>query len=204
MTDDVSRRRRLYLVAIAIFSVVSIWRLVHLLRSGSPSGVIIVVALGLIALIVVVTLVLQVARVRGVARRVSRALPGATVVPGLAPAELRTIAAALRVSVRGLGGVGGTPVAVAALPDRIEVWVGRDSAARWTLPRGAVREIAVQPASYGSSQVDAVWVTARTGRLWSGPDAAVVVLPAYRPLRAMFGGRVGADLGRCAEALATH
>ncbi|MFC8731957.1 hypothetical protein ACFT5B_05810 [Luteimicrobium sp. NPDC057192] len=201
MNEDVSRRRRLYLVGVAIVSVAAIWRAVYLVRTGSPSGVVILVAIAVIALIVVVTLVLQVRRMRGVARRVAQARPGAAVVPALAAAELRTVAEALHVSVRGLGGVGGTPVALASLPDRIEVWVGRDAAPRWALPRDAVREVGVQPAGYGASQVDAVWVGARTGRLWNGPDTAAVVLPAYRPLRAMFGGRVGDDLGRAVAAL---
>jgi hypothetical protein len=201
MNEDVSRRRRLYLVGVAIVSVAAIWRAVYLLRTGSPSGVVIVVAVALIALIVVVALVLQVARMRGVARRVTRARPGAVVVPALAPAELRSIAEALHVPVRGLGGVGGTPVALAGLPDRVEVWVGRDDGPRWALPRAAVREVWVQPATYGASRVDCVWVSARSGRLWNGPDTAAVVLPAYRPLRAMFGGRVGQDLGRAVAAL---
>ena len=201
MNEDVSRRRRLYLVGVAIVSVAAIGRAVYLLRTGSPSGVVIVVAIALIALIVAVALVVQVARMRGVARRVTQARPAAVVVPAVAPAELRTIAEALRVPVRGLGGVGGTPVALASLPDRIEVWVGRDEAPRWALPRDAVREVGIRPASYGASQVDAVWVGARTGRLWNGPDTAAVVLPAYRPLRALFGGRVGDDLPRAVAAL---
>jgi hypothetical protein len=114
------------------------------------------------------------------------------VIPALTAGEMLDIAGALGVPCTGLSGQGGSPVALALLPDRIEVWAKGDEAPRWWLVRSAITSIQVAPAVFGARKRDAVWVQATTG--------ALAVQPAYRPLRSQ-GGAARADLERCVAEL---
>jgi hypothetical protein len=64
---------------------------------------------------------------------VSRARPGAAIIPGSGSKETRRDARRVGVSVRRLGGT--SILALAVLPDHIEVWARKDLTPRWTISR---------------------------------------------------------------------
>lgn len=187
MTDPTLKRRNTYVWWLVAIAVVSVVRLVLLVRSGEAGGAVIWIALMIVVALVVVVLAVQTGKVGKVVARVRAARPGALVVPAVSAAQMVDIARALGVPTRGLGAQGGTPIALAVLPDRIEVWGRTDEVPRWWIPRSTVRSVHVAPAVFGSRTLDAVWVMADAG--------AIAALPAYRPLRAQ-GGLVRDDLPR--------
>lgn len=71
---------------------------------------------------------------------VSRARPGAAIIPGSGSKETRRDARRVGVSARRLGGT--SILVLAVLPDHMEIWARKDLAPRWTISRaGAEIEI---------------------------------------------------------------
>ncbi|MGC5167665.1 hypothetical protein [Luteimicrobium sp. DT211] len=183
-------RRRGYLWVLVAVAVVGVLRLaVQVGRDGSDAAVWVIAVL-VVALVVVVTVAVVLRRIGALARRVARRRPGAAVVPASAAAEMADVALALGASRRGISGQGGSVVAVAVLPDRLEVWVGKDDEPRWSVPRVQVASVHVASAVFGARHRDAVQVTVRSGAV------VLAVVPAYRPMRSMAGSASRQDLER--------
>jgi hypothetical protein len=186
-------RRRTYGAVLGVVALVSVLRLLLTLRRGGTGALVWVVAILVVAVVVVVTLAVVVRRVSGLAQHVARRRPGAVLIPAVTAGEMPDLAGSLGVSRRGLGGQGGSPVALAVLPDRVEVWLRGDEAPRWWVARTASTTVRVAPAVFGARRRDAVWV--------EDTGAALAVQPAYRPLRAQCGA-ARAELERCVQELA--
>jgi len=171
------------LVAVAALLMLSL--LLDLTGGGAEATTL---GVTLLVAVVVVVAVLRGARRRVVAcaRNAARHRPGAVVVPGVTTAEMPAIARHQGSSARGWSSAGGSAVAVVVTPTGLEVWGRRDTAPRWVVQR--TRDgVTSNTAAFGGREVPAVW--AHDGL------AAVVFVPAYRPLRAS-AGMVGDDVGR--------
>ncbi|MCK0118035.1 hypothetical protein MWU57_13430 [Isoptericola sp. S6320L] len=184
-------KRVTYVTVLLVIAVVSALRLVLDLRSGDTEAATVWIALLVVLAIVAVTLLVVVRRVTACARHAARHRPGSVVVPGFTTAEMPDIARHQGATARGWMTMGGSPVAVVVTPTELEVWGRRDDAPRWVVQR-TPDGVTDGPAVYGGREVPAVW--AHDGL------AAVVFVPAYRPLRAT-AGTVGTDISRAVAEL---
>jgi hypothetical protein len=95
-----------------------------------------VAGIGALALLVTAGLVTGLAgRPRLLAAKVSRLRPGATVIAGITTIETRGDARVSGAVDRRWDELGGSPVVLAALPDRIEVWAPGEDRPRWAITR---------------------------------------------------------------------
>lgn len=188
---DARARKILFVVALAAFAVFCMYRLARMIQLDRVESATVWVAVLLLLAICVVTVAVVLGRVRGLAAHVGRQRTGATVVPAFTTAETLDEARAAGASSRGWLPVGGSPISLAVLPDRVEVWARKDDAPRWTIRR---TPDAAHTASgtYGSRTVEALRV--------SDGISAVTVVPAYRPLRAA-GGLATDDVARAVKAV---
>ncbi len=189
---DARSRRTVFVAVLVLFAVVSVVRLAIRIRRDGVEDAAIWIALLVVALVVVVTLGVVVRRAGAVAAHAARQRPGARVIPAFTTAQTVDQARSLGASARGWMPVGGSPVALAVLDDRVEVWARREDQPRWAVRRvpGAAGEAR---AVYGSRETRALHV--------SDGVAEVTVVPAYRPLRAT-GGMAGDDVARAVAEIA--
>jgi hypothetical protein len=189
---DARSRRTLFVVVLTLFFALSVVRLVVTLRRDGIEGATVWIALLVVGLVVVVTLGAVLRRAGAVAAHAARQRPGARVIPAFTTAQTVDEARAVGASTRGWMPVGGSPLALVVLDDRVEVWARQEDRPRWAVRRlpGAAGEAR---AIYGSRETRALQV--------SDGLAAVTVVPAYRPLRAT-GGTAGADIARAVAEIA--
>ena len=189
---DVRSRRRLFTAVLVLFAAISITRLIITTQGeGGEEATIWIAALIVLAICaIVIAVVLR--RVRGLAMHVEKQRPGVHVVPAFTTAETVDQAQAAGAATSGIMPMGGSPVALAVAGDVVEVWLGRETRPRWVVRRtpGGARSTS---GSYGIRGTTALEVT--------DGNAAVTVVPAYRPLRAT-GGRVGEDVERAIREIA--
>jgi hypothetical protein len=131
-------------------------------------------------------------RVRTLARRVERLRPGAVVIPAYTTVETSLDAIASGGSNRRWNQMGGTPVVLAALPDRVEVWALREERPRWAVMRRAQFPPVAVRGVVGVRRPPALHLTDGSSR--------VTVVPAYSAVRATMSGSQ-ADLARAMSAL---
>ncbi|MBL0885428.1 hypothetical protein [Myceligenerans indicum] len=188
---DARARKILFVVALAAFAVFSVYRLARMIQLDRVEGAAIWVAVLLLLAVCVLTVAAVLRRVSGLAAHVGRQRAGATVVPAFTTAETLDEARAAGASSGGWLPVGGSPISLAVLPDRVEVWARKEQAPRWSIQRtpGAAQTAS---GTYGSRTVEALRV--------SDGVSAVTVVPAYRPLRAA-GGFATDDVARAVEAV---
>ncbi|WP_407319032.1 hypothetical protein UQW22_01280 [Isoptericola halotolerans] len=184
-------KRVLYVTALVVIAVVSLLRLALDLRDGATDAAAIWVALLVVLVIVGAVLGTLRHRVAGCAAHAARRRPGMVVVPGFTTAEMPDVARHQGASARGWLAMGGSPVAVVVTPTELEVWARREEGPRWVVQR-TPDGVTDGPAVFGGREVPAVW--AHDGL------TAVVLVPAYRPLRAA-AGTVGADVARAVAEL---
>ncbi len=189
---DARSRRTAFVAALVVLAVASVARLVVTVRRDGIDDAALWIALLVVVAVVAVTLWVVVRRAGAVAAHAARRRPGARVIPAFTTAQTVDQAHALGASARGWMPMGGSPVALAVLGDRVEVWARAEDLPRWVVRRlpGAAGEVR---AVYGSRETRALHV--------SDGAAAVTVVPAYRPLRAT-GGRVGDDVARAVAEIA--
>lgn len=183
---NAQRKRALYTVVLVVVAVWSVARLTVNVREGRSEAVTIWIALLVVAAIVVVTLSVVTRRAGACAANAARNRPGAVVVPGFTTVEMTDIARHQGASARGWMPMGGSPVAVVVTPTELEVWGRKDAGPRWVVQR-TTGGVTSNKAVFGNREVDAVW--AHDGL------AALVLVPAYRPLRAV-AGWASADVDR--------
>lgn len=102
--------------------------------------------------------------------------PGAAIIPGFTTRAMGEVSRGARWGSTGgrYYGEGGRPVAVVVLPDRIEVWSGRNNEPRLTFSRTQFHTIGVTPGSYGLQTVPCATVANST-------DIVLQFVPVYRP-----------------------
>ncbi|WP_402462061.1 hypothetical protein [Isoptericola aurantiacus] len=184
-------KRTLYVGLLVVIGLWSALRLTVDLASGRSEAATLWGALLAVLAIVALALLAATRRVAGCAANAARYRPGAVVVPGFTTAEMPDIARHQGASGRGWLPMGGSPVAVVVMPTELEVWGRKDTSPRWVVQR-TPDGVTTNGAVYGNREVPAVW--AHDGL------AAVVLVPAYRPLRAT-AGMVGEDVDRAAAEL---
>ncbi|WP_141538608.1 hypothetical protein [Isoptericola jiangsuensis] len=188
---NASSKRTLYVVVLVVIALWSAVRLTVDLRAGRSDAATLWIALLVVLVIVAVTLAVVTRRVAACAANAARFRPGAVVVPGFTTAEMPDIARHQGASGRGWLPMGGSPLAVVVTPTELEVWGRKDTGPRWVVQRTA-GGVTANGAVYGNREVPAVW--AHDGL------AAVVLVPAYRPLRAA-AGMVAGDVDRAVAEL---
>lgn len=125
-------------VAVRVLSVLLVGLVsIRLLAVVVPDGLRVWVLAGLpVALLLAAGLVLLLAgRPRLLARRVSRLRPGVPVIAAVTTIETRADARMSGAVERGWDELGGSPVALAVLPDRVEVWAAGEDRPRWAITR---------------------------------------------------------------------
>lgn len=102
--------------------------------------------------------------------------PGAVVVPGFTSAEMADVSRRAGWGMAGGKGYngGGRPIAVVSLPDRIEVWSGRNSQPRLTFMRAQIHAIGVSQGYYSYRKRPCVSVSDATG-------IVLIFIPNYKP-----------------------
>lgn len=182
---------RVMRVVAVLLGVVAVVRLLSVALDPEQRGI--VLAAVLFTVLLVGGVVLGVARrVRRLADRVAELRPGAVVIPAYTTAETALEARALGVSSRKWNDMGGTPVVLAALPDRVEVWARGEDRPRWWVMRVAPFPPQAVRGSIGVRRPPSL-------RVVDG-HAQVTVAPAYSAVRATFSGSQ-ADLARAMTAL---
>lgn len=172
----------LFVVGLAVFTVLAVVRVVVLVRAGETAGSVVLVVSGAAGVLVGAVLVWMVLRVGLLRRRVAAARPGAVVVPGCVVAVMVAVARDRGVPRRPWALQGGQPVALAVTSADLEVWAGNASSPRWTIPLAAVGAVANLSGRYGPRKVQAVGV-------WDQDGALVAALvPAYRSTKVLVGG----------------
>lgn len=169
-----------------VVGLVAVIRLAGALVDPGARGLVLVAVV--LSMLLIGAVMLAVAgRLRRWAAQVARLRPGAVVIPGYTTAETRVEARLLGAPERGWNQMGGTPVAIAALPDRFEVWARGEDRPRWVvLRRPEFAPMAVR-GSIGVRRPPSL-------RLVDG-RAQVTLAPAYAALRGtVVGSR--ADLAR--------
>ena len=152
-----------------------------------------VAGIGALALLVTAGLVTGLAgRPRLLAAKVSRLRPDATVIAAITTIETRGDARVSGAVDRRWDELGGSPVVLAALPDRVEVWARGEDRPRWWVMRVAQFPPQAVRGSIGVRRPPSL-------RLFDG-RAQVTVAPAYSAVRATFSGSQ-ADLARAMTAL---
>ncbi|MEV7972328.1 hypothetical protein [Cellulomonas sp. NPDC089187] len=95
----------------------------------------VIVGVPLVLIIAAVLVVVLAGRPRMLASRVARLRPGAVVIAAVTVIETRADARMSGAVERRWDELGGSPVALAALPDRIEVWAAGEDRPRWAITR---------------------------------------------------------------------
>lgn len=191
MSTKKSGRQTAYIVSAVVFLAVCVARLV---TGGTPAFWAFAIGIAVVGIVVAIVLPRT---SRRLARTTDHALarrPGAITVPAYSCAEMHAIAQAHGVSAQGLSRHGGSPLAIAVLADRFEVWVRLEETPRWTVMRNPQTQVVSARGGYGNREVNAVAVVDETG------TPGFLVVPAYRPIRNM-GGSDAEGLQRALAAL---
>ncbi len=181
------QRRVIYVFGLLLIGGVSIARIVT-----TPNFSTTLIAIAVVVVTILIWAVVAIPRAGIFAEKVRKRRPGITVIPGCISGDMVDYAREYGARARNWNGQGGSPVALAVLPDVIEVWGPRGTEPRWTVQR-VPGGVGIDTAIYGNRFVRVVAIKDGTR------EASFV--PAYNPARAAGGLVVTEDLERAVAEL---